>query len=233
MKKDDFIKVVRIIVKQELKKELPNALAQCFQTLMAGKRDNISSPTVPPVESPSVSSEENSEDELTSLKGQLKEMLNQGTSTAPRPNPPQKKIFSKNPLLNEILNQTRSTSEYERSNGQSAARFGMAPTPTAAMVSGFSEHPALAATGVGELMSGNELSFMDNIPGMPGADSPAVSQLPTNGGRMLSENQAPMAGLPETVSALDVRNHPALPDTIKNVLKRDYRSLVRAMDKKK
>ena len=88
------------------------------------------------------------------------------------------------------------------------------------------------ATGVGELMDESELGFLNKIPGMPGADAPVISHIPTSGGQMIQEGHAPLEGLGE-VSALDIKNHPALPDSIKGILNRDYRSLVKAMDKKK
>lgn len=252
MKKSDLIKVIREIVKQELKKELPNALAQVFAQMMGqvqrpevhsintvrylqpAKVVGTSLPHQPSKEEmPNDVPEE--VDEMTSLKSQLAEMFNSGSpvkkvqqTAAPKP-----KQFTKNPILNEVLNQTRGFNSSERMANR-VGGMGAGMSPAVAMAAG--AYAAPSATGAGEMMRGEELGFMRNVPGMPGADSPVLTELPAHAAPVMHEGQeggpAPMEGL-AVDSALDLKNHPALPDSIKGILSRDYRSLVRAMDKKK
>jgi len=237
MKKDDLVKVIRAIVKQEIKKELPTALAQVFAQMMGQAQQpqihsinmvrNIA-PSTPPVPQPV-----DPVDEMASLKSQLQEMFQGGSpvsrAAAPPAAPPMRQ-FAKDPVLNEILNQTRGFNSSERMAGR-ASGMGGGMSPAVAMAAGAYQAPQVATTGVGELMDGSELGFLNKIPGMPGADAPVITQLPTSRG-MVQEGHAPLEAL-GNVSALDLKNHPALPASIKGILTRDYRSLVRAMDKKK
>lgn len=242
MKKNDLIKVIREIVKQELKKELPNALAQVFAQMMGQAQPQIHSiNTVRPVpkSEPPVPQPEEPEDEMASLKSQLQEMFSGGTpvqrnAAAPQA-PPQPKRFTNNPVLNEVLNQTRPFNGMER-RANSVGGMGAAMSPAVAMAAGAYTAPAAAATGAGEFMDSKELGFLNKIPGMPGADGPVLTELPAHARPPLREGveggAAPLEGM-AIDSALDLKNHPALPDSIKGILSRDYRSLVRAMDKKK
>jgi hypothetical protein len=237
MKKDDLVKIIRAIVKQEIKKELPNALAQVFTQMMGQTQPQMHGLNVVrnvPKSEPPFPQPETPEDEIDSLKGQLQEMLSHGLpvrAAAPQSVPASKK-FTNNPLLNEVLNQTRPFNGSERMANRVGG--GGAMSQGVMMAAHGYDAPQASTTGVGQLMDNDELSFLNNIPGMPGADVATVSQLPVANGRgFVGEGQAPLAALPETISALDIRNHPALPSSIKSVLTRDYRSLVRAMDKKK
>ena len=232
MKKDDLIKVIRAIVQQELKKELPKALSQVFSKLMSQTQPEVvhDFKTSKPI-SPSTHTVSPFEvgDEMTSLKSQLQEMFNGGEPVKreePVENPKQ---FTKNTLLNEVLNQTRPFNSQERF----AMRVGggglaMASPAVAMAGAAFQQSPQ-----AGELMNEEELGFLNKIPSMPGA---ASSQLPIQHSAPTYDGQeggsAPLESLGE-VSALDVVRH--IPDSnpLKGILTRDYRSLVKAMDKKK
>lgn len=237
MKKDDLVKVIRAIVKQEIKKELPTALAQVFSQMMGqSQQPQIHSinmvrnlkPSHPPVPQPELPEV----DETANLKAQLQEMFAGGVSiqrAQPQAAPPMR-TFTKDPVLNEVLNQTRGFNSSERmANRVGGMGAGMSPA-VAMAASGYAPSGG-STTGAGEMMEGQELGFLQKIPGMPGADAPVVDHIPTSRG-MVQEGHAPLEGL-GAVSALDLKNHPALPDSIKGILTRDYRSLVRAMDKKK
>lgn len=245
MKKSDLIKVIREIVKQELKKELPNALAQVFAQMMGqAQRPEVHSintvrylpKSEPPVPQPETEKDE--VDEMVSLKAQLSEMFN-GEAPVKRTQPvarPQQKQFTKNPVLNEVLNQTRGFSSNERMAMRAGGGGGLAMSPGVAMAAAsYGGGAAVSETGVGQMMDESEVGFMRGVPTMPGASGPVLTELPTHA-QTLREGQeggsAPLEGLPVD-SALDLKNHPALPDSIKGILSRDYRSLVRAMDKKK
>lgn len=225
MKKNDLIRVIREIVRQEIKKELPNALAQCFSQLMGGQKSQPKDVVGKEVDhAPSATEMPEEVDETASLKMQLAEMFNSGAPVKRVQQPVQQKKFSSNPVLNEVLNQTRPFNGMER---MAMGGGGIGMSPAVMMASSGFESPQMPTTGVGQLMESDELSFLKKIPGMPGADDPVVTSIPAgHGGGM------PMADM-GMVSALDLKNHPALPDSIKSVLTRDYRSLVKAMDKKK
>jgi len=241
MKKDDLVKVIRAIVKQEIKKELPTALAQVFAQMMGqAQKPQIHSmnmvrnlaPSTPPVPQPELPEV----DETANLKAQLQEMFAGGVSiqraqpqTAPQMTP-QMRTFTKDPVLNEVLNQTRGFNSSERmANRVGGMGAGMSPA-VAMAASGYSSSGG-STTGAGEMMEGQDLGFLQKIPGMPGADAPVIDHIPTSRG-MVQEGHAPLEAM-GAVSALDLKNHPALPDSIKGILTRDYRSLVRAMDKGK
>ncbi len=239
MKKDELVKVIRAIVKQEIKKELPNALAQWFAQTMMGRPTTVGQSRTPEQyigqalphkpsaeEMPQQQSEE--VDETALLKEQLREMFN-GDAPVQRAQPqaPQqpKKQYTNNPLLNEVLNQTRPFNGSERM----AMRVGGGGVSPGVMMAaaGYDTPPEPSTTGVGQMMENNDLGFMRNVPGMPGADLPMLTSPPAG-----QAGAIPMEAL-GTLSALDIKNHPAVPENIRNILSRDYRSLVRAMDKKK
>lgn len=237
MKKNDLIRVIREIVRQEIKKELPSALSQVFSNLM-GKvqppvppKPNTIRPTEQP---PETQSTEEEIDETAMLKAQLQEMFNGNASVKRVAQQVPAIKFTSNPVLNEILNKTRPFNSSERMAMRAGG--GLAMSPGVAMAAArLDASPGPATTGVGEMMSSEELGFLNKIPTMPGSDVPVVSEIPT-GRVQLREGQeggpAPLEALGE-ISALDVKNHPALSDSIKGILNRDYRSLVRAMNKKK
>jgi len=231
MKKNDLIKVIREIVKQELKKELPNALAQVFSNLMGDQRPAVHSINTvryinPPVNAvgkqyphtPSqveIPDEVPTEiDEMSSLKSQLTEMFNNGTpvkrNAQPQASVPPAKQFTSNPVLNEVLNQTRPFNSSERMAMRAGGGAGLAMSPAVAIAAaGFQgSSPAQAVTGVGEMMPEEEVGFMRNIPTMPGANSPVLTELPVHAQSGLREGQeggsAPLEGM-QIDSALDLK----------------------------
>jgi hypothetical protein len=239
MKKDDLVKVIRAIVQQELKKELPKALAQVFSGLMNQTHSKVvhDPKTSKPLDSPTHTvAQPEAEDEGVSLKSQLREMFNSGEPVR-REQPVQPpKQFTKNTLLNEVLNQTRPFNSQERF-AMRAGGGGLAmASPAVAMASAGFQHSQPNTTGVGELMNEEELGFLKNVPGMPGADIPVTSQLPIPSSPPTYEGEeggsAPLEALGE-ISALDVAKHIPDDNPLKNILTRDYRQLVRIMDKKK
>jgi hypothetical protein len=258
MKKDDLVKVIRAIVKQELKKELPVALAQVFKNLMGGNGPSKTAnyfPQSPPVSAvgreiphtPSAEEMPNPQpeelDETALLKQQLREMFNGDATPAKQPaqrsQPPQaaqsKKQYTSNSLLNEVLNQTRPFNSSERM-AMRVGGGGVASMAPGVAMAAAEFTPSTGAPGVGDLMNNDELGFMNKIPGMPGADQPMFTAPPTGHSARMTEGQtggpAPMETMGQA-SALDFKNSSVLPASIRNVLTRDYRSLVRAMDKGK
>lgn len=227
MKKDDFVKIIRAIVKQEIKKELPNALTQVFQSLMVKSPVKTQEKPEPNKQKEPENSEDNS-DLNRNLKSQLKEILEHGEPVERIQKPVPQKKYTDNPVINEILNQTSPFNSDARMAMRANGGGGVAMSPAVAIAARGYSTTQNATTGVGEMMDGEDLSFLKKIPGMPGADAPFVSELPTN--KQPAFESPIVGGQP---SALDLKNHPALPDSIKGILNRDYRSLVRAMEKKK
>ena len=257
MKKSDLVKIIREIVRQEIKKELPTALAHLFANMAGDNRPAVHSMNMvryidtpkPQLRGQEVQHEPSQEEvpeiaeeleQTALLREQLRDIFSEGEpvrrATAPqqRPQtqyaPPLKKQFTKNPVLNDILNQTRPFNSQER-KAMGVGGSGMSPSVMmAAASSGYAPQAQMTATtGPGQMMESEELRFLSKIPGMPGADAPFVTEAPAP-----SQMRAPVA-MPDSgeISALDLKNHPALPENLRNVLTRDYRSLVRAMDKKK
>lgn len=237
MKKDDLIRVIREIVRQEIRKELPTALTQVFSNLMGKVQPSVPPKpnTIKPTEKPpETQTQEEELDETATLKAQLQEMFNEGVSVRRVAQQVPQKTFAKDPVLNEVLNQTRPFNSSERMAMRAGGGLAMSPGVTIA-AAGFNASPGPSTTGVGEMMSSEDLGFLNKIPTMPGADVPVVSEIPV-GRVQLGEGQeggpAPLESIGQ-ISALDIKNHPALSDNIKGILNRDYRSLVRAMNKKK
>lgn len=175
MKKDDLIILIQTLVKKELKKELPNLLLKMIKGISSNAEDSLT-PAL------SIASEKN--DEEIALKENIQKSFNSLSKSAPRP----KKQFTKNPILNEMLNETAPFSQMEKR----------------AMTS----EPMISAPGL----------MMEN------SQNPEDSSISPNEFSGLN----PFA----PTSALDLKHDPSLPGNLKQVLSRDYRALVRAMDKK-
>jgi len=222
MKKDDLIRIIRAIVRQELKKELPIALAQFFQKLAIKNKENIldtpefkDQKTIKePDKNDDLENVDDSDNSDIKLKHQLKEMFD-GNIPIPKtqktPLPPKK--FTKNPLLNEVLNNTL---PFNSSEKMAMRTGGVSPSVMMEALN--------FTTGVGEMMNPSETQFPNKVPDMPGSNIVPSSNVTPS---------VPMSNLPDSISALDLKNSPALPDNIKGVLNRDYRTLMRAIDKKK
>jgi hypothetical protein len=124
MKKNELTNIIRDIVSEEIRRELPNAIAEVFQTLLSQKepiqetkrsRPTIKQPSPPVIDD---------EDETLTLKESMREMFS-GASPV-KQQPQQIKRFSPNDTINEILNSTRPFTSQERHGAG----------PMSAMVSG-------------------------------------------------------------------------------------------------
>jgi hypothetical protein len=111
MKKNELTYIIREIVAEEIRRELPNAIAEVFQSVLGQKQ--VVSEQVTPIKRP-IAPPEIEDNEEINLKQSLKEMF-AGTNVMTSPQAPQTpKNFTKNPVLNEILNKTRPFSSQER-----------------------------------------------------------------------------------------------------------------------
>lgn len=209
MKKSELTQltqIIEILVAKEVRKQLPGIIAETFQNMMG--RSVVTEerqPTPQPVH-------EEMEAEETTLKQSLRELF-AGTPVmkTPQAGPRQPRQFTKDPVLNSILNQTRPF------NGQEKMAMGGGPAVMMAMAQMPSGPSAM--TGVGEMMSEDEMpSFARNMPSMPGVN-PGVplAELPTSRAPVLQEGQesthVPMESLGE-VSALDVARAGVVPGAV-------------------
>jgi hypothetical protein len=111
MKKNELTHIIREIVAEEIRRELPSAIAEVFQSVLGQKQ--VVSEQVTSIKRPIDPPEIEKDDEIN-LKQSLKEMF-AGTPVMSPPQVQQKpKNFTKNPVLNEILNKTRPFSAQER-----------------------------------------------------------------------------------------------------------------------
>lgn len=198
MKKEQLLTLVRQIVREEIQRELPNALAKVFKKLMVGKSNSEENPSPKSVQKePEDNFSTKSLKEMFESEEPLEEQIQQR---------PVIKKFTSNPVLNEVLNQTTPFSGRDRfamsANGGGMAAAMMASSQMGIDTSEYNE------TGIGQMMDESETSVPSAMP-------------------IRAET------LPENISALDVKNHPGVPKSISKILNRDYRSLVKAMDKKK
>lgn len=204
MKKSEFTQLTQIIellVAKEVRKQLPQVISEVFQNMMGGKsvvaesKQPITEAKEPVVE----------EEDPLEMKASLRELFSGGAPVTKRhletgmsPTPRQPKNYVKDPVLNQILNETRPLRETERLAGMAAYQAGYNPA--------IPPVPVMNMTGVGEMMNESELpSFARNMPDMKMAPQSSPATVP------IREGQAPMAALPEGVSALDVARAGMLP----------------------
>lgn len=103
MKTSQLTHIIRAIVAEEIKKQLPQALTEVFSTL--GGKSVVTEQRTAPVSEPV--SVEDEEQPVHTMKQSLRELF-AGTPvmSPPQPAAPVKKTFTKNSVLNEVLNQT-------------------------------------------------------------------------------------------------------------------------------
>ena len=229
MKKSELTQLTQIIehlVAKEVRKQLPKLIAEAFQNL--GAR-----PVISETKAPAVVKESTVEPPQDEFKASLRELFAGVTPTGIKDADPTiretgqpartARQYTKNPVLNQILNET---------TGDLRSRERM--VGAAAFQGGYSSMPAMAAVGPGEMMPDTELSFMKNAPSMPG---PGPSSLPMGTPAPMVDGQesshAPAAAIPEGISALDVARSVPLAAPVTQALTKNYSALMKAIDKKK
>lgn len=228
MKKSELTQLTQIIeqlVRREIKKQLPGIIAETFHNMMGKSQETI----VEKVERKDYIGEE-VEHEIPKnpheFRASLKELFAGATpvtknklESAPKP---VIKQYTKDPVLNQILNETTSDLRArERMTGMAAFQGGY--------------NPGMPATGAGPMMPEAEApTFAPNMPSMPG-NLPA--SIPIGHPPVLREGQesthAPLSALPEGVSALDVAKAGAAPAPVTEALTRNYRDMMKLIDQKK
>lgn len=228
MKKSEFTQLTQIIehiVAKEIRKQLPTLIAETFQNMM-GKQQVVAEHRVAqPVKQRVVEQPVDDElDDQINLKQSLREMF-AGTSVM-EPAKREPKKFSKNPILNEILNNTAPISSRERMMGMAAPSGGyasaFAPMATPAMLDDGSD-------------TGNEPSFMKNVP-MPNIGQNHAPIQPRSQPRLVEGQEsthAPMDEIPEGISVLDVARQVPMDKAVTRALTRDYSQMMKLIDKKR
>lgn len=205
MKKSELTQLtqlIEVLVEREIKKQLPKLIGEVFQN-MAGKsmvteRVTRTNSAAKEIEAATIKQDPDE------FRASLKELFTGATpvtraeleSGVPPVSPRVPKQYTKDPVLNQILNETTGDlRQRERMTGLAAFQGGYNPMPGVS-----------AATGVGEMMPEAEMpAFARGMPTMPGQ---LPASIPIGRPPTLTEGQesshAPMAALPEGLSALDV-----------------------------
>lgn len=212
MKKNELTYMIREIIAEEIRKELPIAIAEVFQSFMGQKpviKEEIATSHIKP---------EPVEEEIN-LKQSLREMF-AGTKVMSNPQAqPVARKFTKDPVLNEILNQTRPFTSQERT-GATMGMAAMLASQGGFSVPGVMSSPMMESTAAGE-----DPTFLRNVPNITSL-APTVSQA-----QLLNDNHIPLADLPEGVSVMDVKQH--APAAVASALTRNYSQMMKLIDKKR
>lgn len=235
MKKSEITQITQIIeymVAKEIKKKLPSIIAETFRNMM-GKP--IVNETKKETIKEQIQSKDSDDIDLNSV-GSLKDLYNDPQNINVPKTPQQKvvKQYTKNPILNQVLNETVSDlGMREIFVGAAAFQGGYSPS-----LASLPEFSGRTVVGTGEMMSPQEEpSFSSNMPSMPNILHSAISQpsIPISQPPILREGQeslhAPMESLPPGVSILDVKQH--VPEPVAKALKTNFSHMMKLIDKKK
>lgn len=204
MKKNELTHIIKEIIAEEIRKQLPAAIAEVFQSL-GGNKSVVNERKIPKEKiEPSPA-----EDETLSFKQSLREMFSGTKVIPPRPQQQVAKKFTSNPVLNEILNQTRPFSSQERTGASLGMAAMMASAQSNVSMGGSTEVPDM-----GELVPSRATI------------APQVSQA-----QLMSDNHVPLSELPDGVSVMDVKHH--VPPVVANALTRNYSQMMKLVDKKR
>lgn len=186
MKKSELTQLTQIIehlVSKEIRKQLPTVIAEVFQNMMANKTVVSENKEL----DPSVKENIQEEEEHSDLKTSLRELFS-GVTPVAKPQaatPKQTRQYTKNPVLNQILNETTADlRSRDRFVGAAAFHGGYSSAETA----------------------------------MP----PAGETLPVGTPPVLVEGResthAPLAAIPQGISALDVAKSGMAPAPVTEAL---------------
>jgi hypothetical protein len=229
MKASELTHMIRQIVAEEIRRELPNAIAEVFQNFM-GQREPIQEQVQPaPVRQRSAPQPEPPQNEETLFKQSLREVF-AGTGVVPprqqAPVGPRK--LAKDPLLNEILNATRPFSAQERTGAPAGMAAMMAAAQAGVAMPGDMPDMPMMEEGVSE-----EPAFVRNMPTMNlGNARPQIPMAsPVSQAQLLRDDHIPLSDLPQGVSVHDVKQY--APPAVTEALTRDYSKFMKLVDKKR
>lgn len=241
MKKSELSQItqlIELIVAKEVRKQLPSIIAETFQNMMGKsvvneiQRSVVHPPQRQPIEEYVEPAEDEEQGEQINLKASLRELFAGTPVMKSQPQTREPKQFTKNPVLNQILNETVPDLR---------AREGL--SGMAAFQGGYNPAAVSMAAPMMPMEDVPEPAFMRNVPtlGINRHSQPSsqmhVPSIPIGKPPVLVEGQAsshaPLSALPEGVSVLDVARHGAAPPTVTNALTRNYSQMLKLIDKKK
>jgi len=217
MKKSELTQLTQIIehiVAKEVRKQLPAIIAETFQNMMGRQVVSEQRNEPEPIQEQVEPQEPRVGESPTDFKASLRELF-AGTpvmKTPPASNQPRPvRQFAKDPILNQILNETTSDlRDRERLVGAAAYAGGYSPGLT--MVPGF--NPDAASS----MPMEEEPTFARNMPSM----APPVNAAPRSRPQVFQEGMIPSTPIPDGV-----------PAAVKGALTRNYSSMMKLIDKKK
>jgi hypothetical protein len=236
MKKSELLQLTQIIehiVAKEVRKQLPAIIAETFQNMM-GKSVVTEQKRLPEpdIEEEIESAKTVEKGSSTKLKASLRELF-AGTPVMKIPpeqsQTKQSKKYTKDPVLNQILNETVSDLK-QRESMVGMAAFQGGYSLTLNMVPGFDPNAAMMMEEPSE-----EPSYMKGVPSLT-PPSRRIAPMPMARPPVFVEeqesNHAPLSVLPEGVSVLDVvKQVPPSPAT--QALTQNYSQMMKLIDQKK
>jgi hypothetical protein len=221
MKKNELTHIIREIVAEEVRKELPSAIAEVFQ--------NFTNKKQPVVEQVTRSVAKPKEVPPTKLKQSLRELFEGTAVISKEPQNQAPKKFTKDPILNEILNETRPFSPQERMGSPIGIAAMAAAAQAGARMPGISPAaPVMMESGT------NEPAFMRNVPSMVPSSTVPVAMPQVSQAQLLREDHVPLADLPSDVSVLDlIGNVSQAAPAVGDALTKNYSGFLKLMDKKR
>jgi hypothetical protein len=210
MKKSELTQLtqlIEVLVTRELRKQLPKLIGEVFQN-MAGK--SIVSENIQPARKDYIAKEVDTPTipkDTNEFRSSLKELFSNSTPVTRSDleeglhseQPRAMKQYTKDPILNKVLNETvPDLKSRERMTGLAAFQGGYNPGMP----------PAAAVVGAGEMMPQSELPSFSKGQLTPSQQSPSVIQ----------ENHIPAGSIPEGISALDVAKAGIIPPLVTEAL---------------
>jgi len=215
MKKSELTQLTQIIehlVAREVRKQLPSIIAETFQNMMGRQVVSEQRNEPEPIQEQLEPQENRIEEGPNDFKASLRELF-AGTSVMKTPivenQPRPMRQFTKNPVLNQILNET--TPDLRQREGMvGMAAFQGGYSPAMAMGPGFNS-PASSAMPLED-----EPAFVKNMPTMTPAGSPRSRP------QVFQEGMIASIAVPEGV-----------PAAVRGALTRNYSQMMKLIDKKK
>ena len=210
MKKSELnqiIQLIEIVVKKEITKQFTTLISEAVKKEINKVNNTAPLNTGTTFLNEGIIDEEvDSEPTKVNLKSSLRELFSGTPVMEPPISNTQPRTFSKNPLINKILNETKSDLR---------AREGL--VGMAAFQGGYS--PSVSAAPMMPMEESNEPSFMRGVPALDGhINNGSRQKIPVGTPPVLMEGQesthAPLSNIPVGVSVLDMAKHGAVPDTV-------------------
>jgi hypothetical protein len=199
MKKSELTQLTQVIehlVAREVRKQLPGLIAEIYRN--PANKPIIAEKVV--AADPLISEEATPDD----FKASLRELFAGATPTHPVA-APAPKHYTKDPILNQVLNETK---------GDLRSREGMGGI--AAMLAGYGNSPVMA-----------EMPTVGDMSSIIGSQEPVVLQ------EGQESSHAPLSTIPQGISVLDVARQVPMAKPVAQALTKNYSALMKAIDNKK